>query len=109
MNVLGNQFKGKGSEDSQYYDQCMVLFMGIRNIHAVRESFHCVVCHCPVKTKTIFKCRYYQVDMCQDTSDERWFFKLDASRWLHQVHKLISTSVRISDAIEKDVSSMISV
>lgn len=43
MNVIGNQLKGKGSETPTYYANCVVLFMGMKNIHAIRESFQQVV------------------------------------------------------------------
>ena len=43
INAVTNKAKGKGYETSKTYENCQVLFMGIENIHVMRESLNQVV------------------------------------------------------------------
>ncbi|XXQ30576.1 Myotubularin phosphatase domain-containing protein [Plasmodiophora brassicae] len=89
MNVIGNQLKGKGSETPTYYANCVVLFMGMKNIHAIRESFQQVV------------------EMCRNLGDDRWYAKLDSTRYLHNVQALLKTSIRVAQSIHEDRTSVL--
>ncbi|GMF14127.1 unnamed protein product [Phytophthora lilii] len=40
----GNRLKGKGVENSQHYDNATIEFMGIANIHKMRESLDALKC-----------------------------------------------------------------
>lgn len=40
----GNRLKGKGVENSQHYDNAQIEFMGIANIHKMRESWDALKC-----------------------------------------------------------------
>jgi hypothetical protein len=49
---------------------------------------------------------YWQTDLCRNLNEDRWLVRLDASRWLQNVQRLVSTAYRVAEAIDKDVSPL---
>lgn len=60
---------GKGFELEKNYDNAVVLFMDIANIHAVRKSLELME------------------DACAD--EAHWLKNLDASGWFHYLLKIL--------------------
>eukprot|EP00474_Spongospora_subterranea_P009059 CRZ09517.1 hypothetical protein [Spongospora subterranea] len=89
IDVIGNQFKGKGGEIMGNYPSCPVIYMGMKNIHGIRPSFQAVT------------------EMCRNPCDTTWFERLDASRWFHHIRELLNVAIRVAQAIVQDKASVL--
>ncbi len=87
---MANRFKKGGTEDTlNVYKGCDQEFMGIGNVHVVRESFR--------------KLR----DLCLGDADEQFYSTLAASRWLDHISQILKAAARIVDLVHRRAFSVV--
>ena len=81
---MANRAMGAGTESLENYKNCRRLFMGIDNIHVMRDSL----------TKL--------VDACHDGDDgvDKWHSALDSSNWLKHIRTILESGNLITKTIE---------
>lgn len=83
--AVTNRARGGGVECAEYYTSAEIQFMNLGNIHAIRKSFHAL--------------RF----LCASPSDiPNWYSLLERTLWLQHLSGLLSASVIVSHAIEKN-------
>lgn len=95
----GNRFKGKGFEDISRYRGTTLVFMGIPNIHAMRNSID-RLCQGAVKP----------MSRLGDTTESSpvWLSLLHRSKWPSNVMSVLRASVYITRSIsEQDASVLV--
>ncbi|KAJ5079150.1 myotubularin-related [Anaeramoeba ignava] len=90
-NAVANKAKGGGFESLNNYKTSELTFLGIDNIHTMRESF----------TKLINSALYSFND------DKKWFAELDNSGWLIHIQKLVYWAVKGAKLIDSDYSLLV--
>ncbi|CAK4069956.1 unnamed protein product [Aphanomyces euteiches] len=89
----GNRLKGKGVENSSHYDNAVVEFLGIANIHKMRES----------------------IDLLQnlvqpsvgDDGHKGFHSALHETRWLKHIMKILSGGCRIAQILHDEGASVL--
>lgn len=90
VNAVANSFKRGGSEDCMnVYKGCQQEFMGIGNVHAVRESWKKLQ------------------EMCQGTLTDHYYAALAGSRWLDNLSHVLTAATRIAEFVHKRNTSVI--
>ncbi|KAF2069608.1 hypothetical protein CYY_009073 [Polysphondylium violaceum] len=89
VNAVVNQARGAGYEDIQRYEHTVLEFLGIENIHTMKESYK--------------KLR----DAILSGDSAHFYSNLESSRWLDHIALVIESSVRICELIEEEVSVLI--
>lgn len=83
-NAMTNQvIKGMGFENEHNYPNCKIEFLNIPNIHTMRDSMN----------------KIYQ--LCQSGEDDRWFVKIEATKWMEYIHLILVGSQRIVNLMEE--------
>eukprot|EP01101_Sappina_pedata_P007986 TRINITY_DN4331_c0_g2_i1.p1 TRINITY_DN4331_c0_g2~~TRINITY_DN4331_c0_g2_i1.p1 ORF type:complete len:502 (-),score=86.43 TRINITY_DN4331_c0_g2_i1:34-1539(-) len=77
--AVANQARGAGYEDVASYDNCVILFLGIANIHSMRDSFN--------------KLR----DLCLtvDPREHKFWSVLDSTGWMNYIRLILAGSEKI--------------
>mmetsp|Transcript_3580 Transcript_3580/g.8476 ORF Transcript_3580/g.8476 Transcript_3580/m.8476 type:complete len:971 (-) Transcript_3580:569-3481(-) len=90
--ALGNKAMGKGFENVNHYDSAEIEFLGIDNIHHVRNSMDSLmaVCLSPENLDTI-----------------EWHTKLAQSKWLHHIRQILMGANRIVNCVEVQGASCV--
>jgi myotubularin-related protein 1/2 len=104
--AVGNQVMGKGTENTENYDEsiiknnkvvgkkeCKLMFMGIDNIHAIRGALEKITELTAVDSKIFNEPTYLQV--------------LADTKWLHYLRLLLKASVIICQKLEQEKASVI--
>lgn len=80
VNVVANRVAGGGNESTDFYENIVMEYLGIDNIHVMRDSLNKLksLCLTPLE------------------EESRWFSILESTRWLEFISLLISSSLRIS-------------
>ncbi|KAJ5078849.1 myotubularin-related protein [Anaeramoeba ignava] len=94
-NAIGNIAKGGGYEKSENYPNCKLEFLGIDNIHSMRDSL----------TKLRNLC--IQTTSTTENDDKKWFSLLDETNWLHYIQKILFSSIKVADYLESNQSVLI--
>ena len=82
VNAMANIVSGGGYESENFYENVELVFLDIHNIHVMRESLR--------------KVR----DMCFPVIDDtRWLSNIDNTQWLHHLHCILHSAVKIADTV----------
>ncbi|KAJ3433388.1 myotubularin-related [Anaeramoeba flamelloides] len=90
-NAMANRAKGAGYETIVDYPNCSITFLGIDNIHVMRESLN--------KIKNL--CRQ------SATSGKKWLSALENTGWFSHIQKILYSSVKISKLINEESQSIL--
>lgn len=83
--AVANRAKGGGCECEEYYPNCEVMFMGMANIHAIRNSFQAL--------RTV----------CSQIPDPgNWLSALESTRWLQHLSVMLKAATLVCSAVERD-------
>uniref|UniRef100_M4BGD6 Uncharacterized protein n=1 Tax=Hyaloperonospora arabidopsidis (strain Emoy2) TaxID=559515 RepID=M4BGD6_HYAAE len=93
----GNRLKGKGVENSQHYDNATIEFMGIANIHKMRESLDALKC----QQKSLVS------PSSVEDGDKHYHNRLENTRWLKHVMRVLSGARRVAEVLHEDGASVL--
>ncbi|KAJ5072830.1 myotubularin-related [Anaeramoeba ignava] len=82
-NAVANRAKGGGFENSEGYSEFKIQFLGIDNIHVMRDSLN-----------KLFHSSFYSF-----VDDKKWMTSIEDSNWLHHIQKILYWSIRVSKTI----------
>eukprot|EP01137_Pigoraptor_chileana_P014937 Opistho-2@70202 len=91
VNAMANRAGGAGYESVEHYTNCRCLFMGIENIHVMRDSLN----------------RFLDATQTTDATSGWWLSALDASGWLRHIKGVLDAAVLIVRAVTKEGSSVV--
>uniref|UniRef100_A0A8C6WN71 phosphatidylinositol-3,5-bisphosphate 3-phosphatase n=1 Tax=Neogobius melanostomus TaxID=47308 RepID=A0A8C6WN71_9GOBI len=83
--AVANRAKGGGCECEEYYPNCEVMFMGMANIHAIRNSFQALRAVCS-----------------QIPDPGNWLSALESTRWLQHLSVMLKAATLVCSAVERD-------
>ncbi|XP_030392392.1 myotubularin-related protein 4 isoform X1 [Gopherus evgoodei] len=83
--AVANRAKGGGCECEEYYPNCEVVFMGMANIHSIRNSF-----------------QYLRAVCSQMPDPSNWLSALESTKWLQHLSVMLKTAVLVSNAVDRD-------
>ncbi|XP_037834954.1 myotubularin-related protein 4 isoform X2 [Kryptolebias marmoratus] len=81
--AVANRAKGGGCECEEYYPNCEVMFMGMANIHAIRNSFQALRAVCS-----------------QIPDPGNWLSALESTRWLQHLSVMLKAATLVCSAVE---------
>ncbi|XP_061127663.1 myotubularin-related protein 4-like isoform X1 [Syngnathus typhle] len=83
--AVANRAKGGGCECEEYYPNCEVMFMGMANIHAIRNSFQAL--------RTV----------CSQIPDPgNWLSALESTRWLQHLSVMLKAATLVCSSLERE-------
>ncbi|KAK3580803.1 hypothetical protein CHS0354_025144 [Potamilus streckersoni] len=83
--AVANRAKGGGSECTDYYANCEVIFMNLVNIHVVRKSFT------------------YLRQLCSSGQEQiNWLSAMENTRWLLYISNILKVATQVALCLEKD-------
>jgi len=92
-NAMVNTLMGRGHEYTDLYQGCKLKFLGIGNIHVMRESFKRLS------------------ELCQsrvaDEDDSHWLSALEATSWLENVRAMLRSAIEVAELIDKKGCSIL--
>jgi hypothetical protein len=91
--AVGNTVMGKGFENVNHYDKCQLHFMGIANIHGIRESLDALMELCSSESKTY--------------DDTTWLAKLQETQWLLYLRIILQSGARIAQVLDEEGASVL--
>lgn len=86
-NAAGQKMMGKGYEVMEYYDHCTLQFMGIENIHVIRNALEKLV------------------ELCEGSGsihEAAFLTKLEQSKWLFYNRLLLQASAQMASILEDE-------
>ncbi|XP_077167174.1 phosphatidylinositol-3,5-bisphosphate 3-phosphatase MTMR4 isoform X1 [Paroedura picta] len=83
--AVANRAKGGGCECEEYYPNCEVVFMGMANIHSIRNSF-----------------QYLRAVCSQMPDPSNWLSALESTKWLQHLSVMLKAAVLVSNAVDRD-------
>ncbi|KAL0994789.1 hypothetical protein UPYG_G00127180 [Umbra pygmaea] len=83
--AVANRAKGGGCECEEYYPNCEVVFMGMANIHAIRNSFQALRAVCS-----------------QIPDPGNWLSALESTRWLQHLSVMLKAATLVCSAVERE-------
>ncbi|XP_019362100.1 PREDICTED: myotubularin-related protein 4 isoform X1 [Gavialis gangeticus] len=83
--AVANRAKGGGCECEEYYPNCEVVFMGMANIHAIRNSF-----------------QYLRAVCSQMPDPSNWLSALESTKWLQHLSIMLKAAVLVSNAVDRE-------
>ncbi|XP_029028458.1 myotubularin-related protein 4 isoform X2 [Betta splendens] len=83
--AVANRAKGGGCECEEYYPNCEVMFMGMANIHAIRNSFQALRAVCS-----------------QIPDPGNWLSALESTRWLQHLSVMMKAATLVCSAVERE-------
>ncbi|KYO40136.1 myotubularin-related protein 4 isoform C [Alligator mississippiensis] len=83
--AVANRAKGGGCECEEYYPNCEVVFMGMANIHAIRNSF-----------------QYLRAVCSQMPDPSNWLSALESTKWLQHLSVMLKAAVLVSNAVDRE-------
>uniref|UniRef100_A0A3B4YBJ5 phosphatidylinositol-3,5-bisphosphate 3-phosphatase n=1 Tax=Seriola lalandi dorsalis TaxID=1841481 RepID=A0A3B4YBJ5_SERLL len=83
--AVANRAKGGGCECEEYYPNCEVMFMGMANIHAIRNSFQALRAVCS-----------------QIPDPGNWLSSLESTRWLQHLSVMLKAATLVCSAVERE-------
>lgn len=86
---IANMATGGGYEFESYYSNTKVEFMGIENIHSIRESFR----------------NLFRLINSDDTGN--WLSKLESTSWLKHISTILYATRRVVDLISKEKATVV--
>ncbi|GAM26603.1 hypothetical protein SAMD00019534_097780 [Acytostelium subglobosum LB1] len=88
-NAKANTLLGKGHEDTSLYQNVELQFLGIGNIHVMRDSYK----------------KMYALIQANDSSN--WLSLLDGTQWLEHIFQLINSANRVVELVDKKGASIL--
>uniref|UniRef100_A0A8C5ADK9 phosphatidylinositol-3,5-bisphosphate 3-phosphatase n=1 Tax=Gadus morhua TaxID=8049 RepID=A0A8C5ADK9_GADMO len=83
--AVANRAKGGGCECEEYYPNCEVMFMGMANIHAIRNSFQALRAVCS-----------------QIPDPGNWLSALESTRWLQHLSVMLKAATLVCSGLERE-------
>uniref|UniRef100_A0A8C1WKN6 phosphatidylinositol-3,5-bisphosphate 3-phosphatase n=1 Tax=Cyprinus carpio TaxID=7962 RepID=A0A8C1WKN6_CYPCA len=83
--AVANRAKGGGCECEEYYPKCEVMFMGMANIHSIRNSFQSLRAVCS-----------------QIPDPGNWLSALESTRWLQHLSVMLKAASLVCSAVERE-------
>ncbi|KAJ3589277.1 hypothetical protein NHX12_010122, partial [Muraenolepis orangiensis] len=83
--AVANRAKGGGCECEEYYPHCEVMFMGMANIHAIRNSFQALRAVCS-----------------QIPDPGNWLSALESTRWLQHLSVMLKAATLVCSGLERE-------
>lgn len=83
--AVANRAKGGGCECEEYYPNCEVVFMGMANIHAIRNSFQALRAACS-----------------QMPDPSNWLSTLEGTKWLQHLSIMLKAATLVSNAVDRE-------
>uniref|UniRef100_A0A8C6I5W1 phosphatidylinositol-3,5-bisphosphate 3-phosphatase n=1 Tax=Mus spicilegus TaxID=10103 RepID=A0A8C6I5W1_MUSSI len=83
--AVANRAKGGGCECEEYYPNCEVLFMGMANIHAIRNSF-----------------QYLRAVCSQMPDPSNWLSALESTKWLQHLSVMLKAAVLVANTVDRE-------
>lgn len=83
--AVANRAKGGGCECEEYYPNCEVVFMGMANIHSIRNSF-----------------QYLRAVCSQMPDPSNWLSALESTKWLQHLSVMLKAAVLVSNAVDRE-------
>ncbi|KAG5844380.1 hypothetical protein ANANG_G00161920 [Anguilla anguilla] len=81
----GQSRQGGGCECEEYYPNCEVMFMGMANIHSIRNSFQSLRAVCS-----------------QIPDPGNWLSALESTRWLQHLSVMLKAATLVCSAVERE-------
>ncbi|KAK7481955.1 hypothetical protein BaRGS_00026758 [Batillaria attramentaria] len=91
INAMVNKAQGKGYENESFYSNMKFQFLGIENIHIMRNSLQKLVEVCELKNPSM----------------SAFLSGLETSGWLKHISAIMETSVFIAKAISEGISVLV--
>ncbi|XP_076446061.1 phosphatidylinositol-3,5-bisphosphate 3-phosphatase MTMR8-like isoform X2 [Babylonia areolata] len=91
INAVFNMAQGKGYESETFYSNIKFQFLGIENIHVMRNSLQKLVEVCELKNPSM----------------SAFLLGLEGSGWLKHISAILETSVFIANAITEGISVLV--
>eukprot|EP01133_Synstelium_polycarpum_P008162 gene8162-9589_t len=88
-NAKANTLMGKGHEDTSLYQNVELQFLGIGNIHVMRDSY-----------KKLYA-------LIQNPETSNWLSQLDSTLWLEHIYQLINSANIVVEMVDKKGSSVL--
>ncbi|KAM4795171.1 phosphatidylinositol-3,5-bisphosphate 3-phosphatase MTMR4 [Rhinophrynus dorsalis] len=83
--AVANRAKGGGCECEEYYPNCEVAFMGMANIHSIRNSFQ------------------YLRAVCNQVPDPgNWLSALESTKWLQHLSAMLKAATVVASAVDRE-------
>ncbi|XP_075450645.1 phosphatidylinositol-3,5-bisphosphate 3-phosphatase MTMR4 isoform X2 [Ascaphus truei] len=83
--AVANRAKGGGCECEEYYPNCEVAFMGMANIHSIRNSFQ------------------YLRAVCNQVPDPgNWLSALESTKWLQHLSAMLKAATVVANAVDRE-------
>ncbi|NWI16137.1 MTMR4 protein, partial [Crypturellus soui] len=83
--AVANRAKGGGCECEEYYPNCEVVFMGMANIHSIRNSF-----------------QYLRAVCSQVPDPSNWLSALESTKWLQHLSVMLKAAVLVTNAVDRE-------
>ncbi|PRP80936.1 myotubularin-related protein 2-like [Planoprotostelium fungivorum] len=109
-NALANMALGGGYENISYYPNCELTFMGVANIHVVRDSWNKLreLCdaaslhHLDAETDVANK-----GNANGNSTNANWLSQLEGTRWLDHLSSIIGGSLKIVQILDQRSESVL--
>ncbi|KTG43705.1 hypothetical protein cypCar_00030895 [Cyprinus carpio] len=103
--AVANRAKGGGCECEEYYPNCEVMFMGMANIHSIRNSFQSLRAVCsqipdPGNVSVVLRS-----DVCNPnraSALSSWLSALESTRWLQHLSVMLKAASLVCSAVERE-------
>ncbi|XP_030077937.1 phosphatidylinositol-3,5-bisphosphate 3-phosphatase MTMR4 isoform X2 [Microcaecilia unicolor] len=83
--AVANRAKGGGCECEEYYPNCEVVFMGMANIHSIRNSF-----------------QYLRAVCSQMPDPGNWLSALESTKWMQHLSIMLKAATLVCNAVERE-------
>ncbi|XP_060704434.1 myotubularin-related protein 4 isoform X1 [Hemiscyllium ocellatum] len=83
--AVANRAKGGGCECEEYYPNCEVMFMGMANIHSIRNSFHSLRAVCS-----------------QMPDPGNWLSALESTKWLQHLSVMLKAAILVANVVDRE-------
>eukprot|EP00475_Leptophrys_vorax_P017154 TRINITY_DN2370_c0_g3_i1.p1 TRINITY_DN2370_c0_g3~~TRINITY_DN2370_c0_g3_i1.p1 ORF type:complete len:884 (+),score=161.55 TRINITY_DN2370_c0_g3_i1:35-2653(+) len=87
----GNKLKGMGFEDIGRYRKAQILFLGIANIHAMRQSID----------------RLREIAVSNEVAEGTWLSQLEWTKWLNHTRNILLGATRMTRQIVQKGTSVL--
>ncbi|XP_019877155.1 myotubularin-related protein 8 [Aethina tumida] len=91
INAMANRAAGKGYENEAFYENIKFHFLGVENIHVMRNSLAKVIETCEQRNPTM----------------NSFLSGLESSSWLRHIKSILDTSQFIAEALEEGISVVV--
>ena len=92
-NAMGNYMMGGGTENTSCYPGATLEFLGIENIHVIRDSYR--------------KVRELCLAVGGAADDDKWLPNLHNTHWLTHVKSVLVGSIKIARSLERGVPCLV--